>query len=527
MTKSKEWAHLLEPLVWVPALFLFLPILTLVDMAYLKGAGEWLSVWEHVREHLLLRLLSNTAYLLLGVAALSLLFGVIPAWLVTHIQFPGRQFFSWALVLPLAFPAYVLAFIWVGALDYSGPLPTALRQHLGLEQNPFFWVRGLGGAIVTLSLALYPYVFVLSRNAFLSLGPALLEVSRSLGVSLWQTFWRVSLPAAKPWILSGLLLALLETVADFGAVSVMNVDTFTTGIFKAWYSLHSLPAAARLAIWHLVGVLVLMSFLWLLRGNRSYREKGAGTRDHRLYTPHPLTAIFIFLTLSFFWFAAFLGPVLQLLLWTYRSELHLLSFLPVLWQSFVLAGATAAILCLASLGLVYAKRILRSKSVKWAARASRVGYAMPGTVLSVALLIVFTRIFGPIGYLASFGLLLLLLGLCLRFFSVAFSPLNDALRKIPPSFDEASRSLKISGLRLFLRVHFPLLKTALWSAFLITFIDVIKEMPMTLMLRPTHWNTLSVSIYNFTSEGQWNEAALPALIVVALSLFPAIGVAKR
>lgn len=499
------------------------------------------SLWQHLAEHVLPDLLGNTFWLVLGVSAGVLLLGVPLAWLTAVYQFPGRRFFSWALMLPLAMPAYVLAFVQVGLLDYTGPLQTALRDWFDVDIQ-FPEVRSRGGAILILSLAFYPYVYLLARSAFITQGQRLLEAGQSLGLNRTQGFFRVALPLARPWIAAGLLLTLMETLADFGTVSILNYDTFTTAIYKAWFSLFSLPSAAQLA-----SILVLLVFVILALEQRTrMRQRYAISRD----TPKqaiPLQgwrawcasgwAALVFLV-------AFGIPALQLSLWAAKV---IAGDLDARYWGFI--GNTlllAAIVCITviacALTLAYAQRqsqaqrpALGQRTTRLMVRLSVLGYAIPGSVLAVGIFIPVAWLDNQIIELLALNstgilkgtLLVMACALAARFMAVGFNPVESAMHRISPSQELAARSLGATGFSLVRRLHMPLLRSGLFTGMLLVFVDVMKEMPITLMTRPFGWDTLAVRIFEMTSEGEWQRAALPSLILVLSGLIPVLLLARQ
>lgn len=517
--------------VWLVAGLAALPLLVVLSSL----AHPETAVWAHLGSHVLPELLSNTALLVGGVLFGVLALGVPLAWLTALYDFPGRRLFSWALMLPLAMPAYVMAFVQVGLLDFTGPLQSALRGLFG-ETLRLPEIRSLGGAVLSLSLSFYPYVYLLARNAFASQGERALEVAQSLGLTPAQGFWRVALPLARPWIAAGALLALMETLADFGAVYVFGVDSFTTAIYKAWFALFSLPAATQLASLLVLLALLLISLEQWQRARRRYTPTGRGgsRRRRRL---HGLRALAASGAAAVVLLLAFIVPLTQLLLWA-------IDVAPQDWderypgfigQSLALAGMAAALVVALALLIAYGERRLQDRSTALAARIAAVGYAVPGTVLAVG---IYVPIAGLDNWLiAGFGLettsilkgtlAVLLLALAARFLSVGLSPIGSGFNRISASQEMAARSLGASGFGLFGRLHLPLLRGSIATAALLTFVDVMKEMPITLMTRPFGWDTLAVRVFEMTSEGEWQRAALPAVALVAAGLLPVLLLARQ
>jgi len=518
---------------------LAIALLTVIPVAVIFSA--WLQpesdILGHLAEFVLPELLANTFWLLLGVGIGVTALGVSLAWLTAMCEFPGRRFFSWALLLPLAVPAYVLAFVMIGLLDYTGPLQTWLREAFGPMQLP--QVRSRGGVIFVMSLALYPYVYLIARNAFLTQGRAALEAAQSLGLSRWQGFLKVALPMARPWIAAGLMLALMETLADFGTVAIFNYDTFTTAIYKAWFSLFSLSAASQLSSILILFVLILALAEQRTRSHMKYGGVGRATSHNRTRLTRR-QALFATAYASLVFGIAFLIPLVQLLLWT--KSVAAIDLDSRYWEfvrnSLWLSGLGAAIVCALALLLGYAGRQKPGQFMHLVQRVATIGYAFPGTVLAVG-------VFIPVAWLDNViidllkaqgwqgtevlkgTLLVMLLAYAVRFLAVGFGPLDSGLQRITRNIDEAARVMGTGTLSLLSRVHLPMLKASLFTAAALAFVDIMKEMPITLMTRPFGWDTLAVRVFEMTAEGEWERAALPSVAIILAGLIPIIFLAGR
>lgn len=522
------------PIAFAVALLVLMPLLVLL--------ASWHEVdrqiWSHLWQTQLPRLIDNTLTLVVGVGVGVTLLGVSLAWLTSLCEFPGRRWLDWALMLPFAIPAYVLAFVFVGLLDFSGPVQTLLREWLGSGVR-FPRVRSTAGVIIVLVLVFYPYVYLLARNAFLAQGKGLTEAARTLGLSPLQAFWRVALPMARPAIGAGLALALMETLADFGAVSVFNFDTFTTAIYKTWYGFYSLGSAAQLAC------LLLFAVMLVLYGERrargAVRPAAERARSGALYRLSGWRALAASAWCLLVFACAFVIPVLQLVVWCWqRGRLDLDERYLALIQHTLYLGAAAALITVAvALLLAFARRMAPTRLMGATVGLANLGYALPGSMLAVAIMLAFssldnsvviplsTRLGGAGKALLLGSLGALLLAYLIRFLAVAYGPLENSLACIRPSLPQASRSLGVGGLPLFLRVYLPLLMPGVLSAALLVFVDVLKEMPATLLMRPFGWDTLAVRIFEMTSEGEWARAALPALTLVLVGLLPVIVLIRR
>jgi len=522
------------PVTFSVAALVLLPLSVLLFSWYEIDSGIWAHLWETQ----MARLLGNTVVLLLGVGGGVTLLGVSLAWLTSLCEFPGRRWLDWALMLPFAIPAYVLAFVFIGLLDFAGPVQTLAREWFGSSVR-FPPVRSTGGVILVLVLVFYPYVYLLARSAFIAQGKGLMEAARVLGQSPWQAFWSVALPMARPAIGAGLALAMMETLADFGAVSVFNFDTFTTAIYKTWYGFFSLTSATQLAS------LLLLAVALVLYGERRARGIARPANDRArsaaLYHLRGLKALAASGWCLLVFLCAFVIPVLQLLVWLWQRGRFDLDerYLGLILHTLYLGGMAALITVAVALLLAFARRQAPVRSIRGAVALANLGYALPGSVLAVSIMLAFSYLDRELviplsGWLGGAGkpILLgsigaLLLAYLIRFMAVAFGPLESSLARIRPSLPQASRSLGVGGPRLFFRVYLPLLLPGTLSAALLVFVDVLKEMPATLLMRPFGWDTLAVRIFEMTSEGEWARAALPALSLVLVGLLPVILLIRR
>jgi iron(III) transport system permease protein len=497
-----------------------------------------MQIWSHLWDTQMPRLLGNTLTLVLGVGTGVTLIGVSLAWLTSLCEFPGRRWLDWALMLPFAIPAYVLAFVFVGLLDFAGPVQSLLREWFGSGLR-LPRVRSTGGVIIVLVLVFYPYVYLLARTAFLAQGKGLMEAARMLGQSPWQAFWRVALPVARPAIGAGVALALMETLADFGAVAVFNFDTFTTAIYKTWYGFFSLSSAAQLAS------LLLLAVMLVVYGERRARGQDHAAserpRGQALYRLHGLKAWMASGWCALVFACAFVVPMVQLVVWCWqRGRFDLDERYRELILHTLYLGAMAALITVAvALLLAFARRQAPTPGIRAGVALANLGYALPGSVLAVSLMLAFSfldrELVVPLSsWLGGAGrpLLLgsvaaLLVAYLVRFIAVAYGPLESSLARIRPSLPQAARSLGVGGPRLFFKVYLPLLLPGTLSAALLVFVDTLKEMPATLLMRPFGWDTLAVRVFEMTSEGEWARASLPALTLVLVGLLPVIGLIRR
>ena len=520
LRKISKWQIFLVVMA-LPTLLALLGVLS----SFFNPDVESLS---HLAKYVLPQTIKNTVFLVIGVGLLTTVLGVSLAWLTAVCEFPLRKFFVWALILPMAIPGYVMAFALVGLFEYTGPVQHFLRETLG-SSSAFPDIYSYGGVVLALSLALYPYTYLMVRNAFQTQGLRSLEVGQSLGLSMRESFWRICLPMARPWIVGGALLVMMETLSDFGTVAIFNYDTLTSAIYKSWFGLYSLPAALQVASVLLAFVVVITLFERRSRaGQRFSQARSSKSVASRIYLQGAYRWLGLSVCLLVF-SLAFVMPVMRLIYWAIPNmDVELTT---QFWR--YVAGSTSlsliAMLMIAGLALLmaFSARTYNSPFAKMAVRVSTMGYALPGTVLAVGLFVPVAAIdnaLGAIGVptpLLQGTIVVMLLAYSVRFMAVAFSPLESNLLRITPSIDAASRSLGVSGIKMLAKVHLPMVKGGLLTAMILVFVDVMKELPITLMTRPFGFNTLAVRIFELSSEGLWERAALPALAIVLVGLIPA------
>lgn len=513
------------------ASIVLIPIIVVISSIFTPAD----DIWHHLAETTLPSVLLNTFWLCLGVVLGAIILGTSLAWLTAIYDFPGRKFFSWALLLPMAIPAYVTAFVVLGLFDYTGPIQTYLRSWTGAESNwiPDFY--GRSGAILVMVLAFYPYIYLLARNAFITQGKRLIEAAQSLGLSRKQGFFKVALPMARPWIIGGAMLTLMETLADFGTVSVFNYDTFTTAIYKAWFSLFSLSAASQLASLLIILVFIIIIIEQQLRARMRFAESKSSRTTFRI----PLLGWKRLAACSYAFsilFIAFILPCSQLLIWAIDEINKNIDsrYIEFLIHSLTLSTIATLIIGSVAILLVYATRLYSDKATHIAVRIATLGYALPGAVLAVGIFISLAWIDTQLnqiililfeieaGFLIQGTIIAMLIAYLVRFLAVGHYPIDSAMQRVTRSIDEAARGFGLTGWSLLSRIHLPILSSGIFTAATLVFVDVMKEMPITLMTRPFGWDTLAIRIFTLTSEGAWNQAALPAIALVLAGLIPII-----
>lgn len=523
-----------KPGIFVVAALLSLPIFTVASFLLYPSN----DVWQHLRDTVLNEYLVNSALLMFGVAIGTLVIGVGCAWLTSVCVFPGKKIFAWALLMPLAFPGYIIAYTYTGMFDFAGPVQSWLRELTGWGPREYYFpeIRSLGGAISMFTLVLYPYVYLLSRAAFLEQSVCVLEVSRTLGCSVWESFYRVALPLARPAIVAGLSLALMETLADYGMVSFFGLGVFTTGIFRTWFGLGDAAAASKLAAILLLFVFTLVIIERWSRKRAQYHHTSNRYGALPQYQLRGLCAWLAFFACLLPLLLGFILPAGQLALWamqTYSSMVDA-SFVRLTLNSILLAASAATLAVILALFLAYGKRLFASPAINASIRVVATGYAIPGTVVAVGVIIPLAWLDNHIddllrdhfdiasGLLLSGSLFALMFAYMVRFLAISVQSVESGLGKIRHSMDDAARSLSYTPAQILLRVHLPLMKATVLTAFLIVFVDVMKELPATLILRPFNFNTLAVRAFELAGDERLADSSTAALMIVLVGLVPVL-----
>lgn len=517
-----------------------LPVFVVGSNLFFGGTGD---TWAHLMATVLPEYVANTLWLCLGVGTGVMAVGVGAAWLTAMHDFPGRRIFEWALVIPLAMPAYVMAYTYTDLLQFVGPVQTWLREVFGWHYGDYWFpdVRSLGGAIVLFICVLYPYVYLLARTVFLERAGSALEAARSLGLSPWASFWRVSIPLARPALVAGTALALMETLADYGTVAYFGVNTFTTGIYRTWFALGDRVASAQLAGCLLSFVFLLLALEHFSRGRARF---GAGAARSRSVVSRALkgwrgwaaSALCLLPLLVGFLLPA--GILLDMALSEGDAQFGTRFFI-LARNSVVLASLTAVLAMLLAVVLAYAARSRRSRMPRWANRIVSLGYAVPGSVIAVGVLIPVTRLDHVLastwqaltgsnpGLILTGGIAALVYAYLVRFLGMALQTVEAGLVKVTPNMDDAAKSLGCSSGETLRRVHLPMLRGSLLTAGLLVFVDVMKELPATLVMRPFNFDTLATQTYILAADERLTEASTAALTIVVVGLLPLIALSRQ
>jgi iron(III) transport system permease protein len=512
-----------------------------VFASFLRADGS-LDTLAHLSSTVIPSALAETGALAALVMAGVIVLGTTSAWLVAAHEFPARRAFEWLLLLPLAMPGYIVAYAYTDFLQFSGPVQSWLRAAFGWSRGDYWFpeIRSVPGAAFVFTVVLYPYVYLLARTAFLARTASMADAARSLGLSPWQTWLQVNLPLARPAVAAGALLALMETLADYGAAAYFGLQTFTTAIYRAWYSLGDRIAASQLAAVLLVLVVMVMAVEVRLRGSARFFSPPNSARPAPRRELAGAASLAAFAACCIPLALGFVFPVLLLLrlLWPALGQIDVARYVGWLFNSLTIAAAAAALTLVFVLAIAYAQRLLPagrpSRAVALAIRAMNLGYAVPGAVIAVGILVPLAAFDNALdawlkslvgagsGLLLTGSVFALLYAYLVRYFAVAYQSVDAGLARITPTMDASARSLGAGPAEVFQRVHLPLLAPSLAAASLLVFVDVMKELPATLVLRPFNFDTLAVIAYQMAADERLGEAALPSLTLVLAGVVPVI-----
>lgn len=522
--------------VAVVAVLVVIPVGLVAASVLTPSADVWSMLWRTG----LSRMLTSTVVLLLGVVAMTLVLGAGLAWLVGRYRFPGHRLFSWLLVLPLAVPAYVLGFVYVGLLDHPGPVQTWLRSVAGADVW-FPQVRSMPMAIVVLSFAFYPYVYLLARAALREQAAATYEASRVLGRGPLRSALSVVLPLARPSLAAGAALVAMETLTDYATVQYFNVETVSVGIYRVWNGMYNRDAATELASLVLVFAIAVIGLERTARGRARYHQQGGGARS---VEPVQLTgrrAVAATATCLGVVLVTFVVPVLQLVAWSSTSTLRATGggldprYVGYLGNSLLVAAITAAVCVIVALVVASATRLGGGRATSKLARLATVGYAVPGPVVAIGVLLMMSALRAgmdaagiPGGRVLVTGTLFgLIYAYVVRFLALGVNSVDASLEKVTPSMTDAALTLGARPVNVLRRVHLPLVRSGVGVALVLVAVDALKELPVVLLLRPFGFETLAVWVYQLASESRWELAGLPALTIVLVALVPVVLLFRR
>ncbi|MEC8797712.1 MAG: iron ABC transporter permease [Pseudomonadota bacterium] len=512
-------------------IFLFFIFITPVILVLSSLFNGYSDNWFHLYNYVLSEYIINSIFLILGVSFFVVLIGVLSSWLVTNYDFFGKSFFEWALILPLAVPPYILAYTFTEIFDTYGSANTLLSNIFLFDEKKVFFpsVRNIYGAIAVFSFTLYPYVYLVSRMAFVNQSISIIEAGRILGLSRVGAFFKLSIPLIRPAIFAGLALVIMETLSDFGAVEHFAIATFTTGIFRTWYGMYDLSTAMQLASLLLIFVTIFLVF------ERLSRKKAAFVSSNSLYKKHKVMKLkgsYSFFAMLFCLIPVFVGfilPIIELINWTinYKLDFFNRDFLKSAFNSLLLALIAAFLCTMIAFLINFTARYQGNKLLSFLSSTLMLGYAVPGLILAIGITQLLTIIDNSfnlftIDIVLTGSLIGLIIAYIIKSYALSNSTIESGFQRISNSLDDISKTLNISGIKLMYKIHFPLLRTGLLTSILLVGSEVIKELPATLILRPFNFETLAVSAYNYASEERMYEAAAPSIAIVIVGLLPII-----
>ena len=510
---------LLTLLISIPALVLFSNIFSSSEN------------WQHLVDTVLFEYIFNSLYIMFGVAFLTSIIGFGTAYVTSLFQFTGSRFFHYALILPFAIPTYIVAYVYGGMFDITGSVTTFILNLMGktLDEVIFFDVMSIEGAIIVMSLVLYPYVYIISKTYLKAESSSIIDASKTMGLTNFQIFYKVIIPISRPAIVAGVILAVMEAVADFGVMDYYGVSTFVTGIFRTWLGMGSVEDASKLASMLMLFIFILIFLEKYQRRNKRYQSSG---KDFRPITKQKLTGfsnIFAFVVCFIPFFFGFLLPFTQMSYWFFLSYEDVIDedFLTVLYQTLSLGIFSAIIITVLAFIITYNVRLHKSKIADNLTQVSKLGYSIPGAVIAVGILSFFSIIDRSFDILISGTVVAVVFGYIVRFIAVSINNYESGFSKIPQSYDDACKTMQIGSFQTFFKVILPLMKSSMMASFIIIFIEVIKELPLTMILRPFNFDTLSVLSHELVGQAQVIESSVPAMFIVLFGIVSVLILAKK
>ena len=512
-------------------IFLFLLFVAPVILVLSSLFYGYSENWFHLYNYVLSEYIINSIFLIIGVSFFVVLIGVLSSWLVTNYDFAGKSFFEWALILPLAVPPYILAYTFTEIFDTYGSANIFLNNIFLFEDKKVFFpnVRNIYGAIAVFSFTLYPYVYLVSRMAFINQSISIIEAGRVLGLSRVGAFFKLSIPLIRPAIFAGLALVIMETLSDFGAVEHFAIATFTTGIFRTWFGMYDLHTAMQLASLLLIFVTVFLVIERISRRKATFVSRNSLYKKYDIIKLKGYKNFFAMLFCFTPIFMGFILPIIELLNWTinYKLDFFNIDFLKSSFNSLLLAIIAALLCTMISFLINFSIRFQGNKFLSSLSSTLMLGYAVPGLILAIGITQLLTFLdnyieFFKFNFILTGSLIGLIIAYIIKSYALSNSTIEASFQRVSSSLDDVSKTLNISGIKLMYKIHFPLVKTGLLTSILLVGSEVIKELPATLILRPFNFETLAVSAYNYASEERMYEAAAPSIAIVIIGLLPII-----
>ena len=487
--------------------------------------------WTHLVDTVLFEYIYNSLYIMFGVAILTVLLGFSTAYITTFFEFRGSRFFHYGLILPFAIPTYIMSYIYGGMFDITGTVTTFILDFLGkdLSEVYFFDIMSIEGAIIVMSLVLYPYVYLISKTYLKSESSSIIDASKTMGLSNFQIFYKVILPISRPAIVAGAILAVMEAVADYGVMDYYGVSTFVTGIFRTWLGMGSVEDASKLASMLMLFIFVIIFLERFQRRNKRYKSSGKDFKPIIKEKLKGFKSFLAFIACFIPFFFGFLLPFSQMTYWFYISYEEIIDedFLTILYQTVGLGITSSLLITILAFIIVYNVRVHKSKIADSLVQISKLGYSIPGAVVAIGVLSFFSIIDNNLDILISGTVVAVVFGYLVRFVAISINNYESGFSKIPQSYDDACKTMQIGSFYTFFKVIFPLIKGSIMASFIVIFIETLKELPLTMILRPFNFDTLPVLSHELVTQAQVIESAVPAMFIVVFGMVSVIVLAKK
>ncbi len=510
---------ILTLLISVPAIILFTNIFSSSEN------------WQHLVDNVLFEYIFNSLYIMIGVATLTTILGFSTAYITSLFTFTGSKFFHYALILPFAIPTYIVAYVYGGMFDITGTVTTFILDLLDktFDEVYFFDIMSIEGAIIVMSLVLYPYVYLISKAYLKVESSSIIDASKTMGFTNFQIFYKVIIPISRPAIVAGVILAVMEAVADYGVMDYYGVSTFVTGIFRTWFGMGSVEDASKLASMLMLFIFILIFMERYQRRNKRYKSSG---KDFKPISKQKLTGwsnFFAFIVCFIPFFFGFLLPFSQMSYWFYLSFEEVIDedFITVLYQTLSLGVFTAILITILAFIIVYNVRVYKSTLAENLTQISKLGYSIPGAVVAVGILSFFSIIDKSFDILISGTIIAIIFGYVVRFIAISINNYESGFSQIPQSYDDVCKTMQIGKFQIFFKVILPLIKGSMMVSFIVIFIEVIKELPLTMILRPFNFDTLAVLSHELVGQDQVFESAVPSMFIVLLGIVSVLILARK
>ena len=492
--------------------------------------GIYSENWNHIKSTVLNKYIFSTIILVIGTSFLSAIIGVLCAFFVSFCKFPGRKFFEWGLILPLTIPTYIAAYSYYDILEIFNPLMLLIRERYSIHaMNLFNDILVYICIILILTSVLFPYVYLSTRASFLSQGNNLIEAAKTLGFSQFRIFWKVILPLSRPAIIAGLSLVIMETLNDYGAVEYFGIPTFTVGIFRSWLGMNDLDSALKLSIYLLSFIFIFLYIEKRSRGNAKFDQSNDSGMTHKYISLNLYQEKLIFILCFIPFSLGFIIPVSRLSIWAISAspDFFDLQLLKIIINSILLALITSPIIVVLSIFLLFTTKYYKSHIVQLFNKFAILGYSMPGAVIAIGMLMIYSSFNRFTDILITGTIISLIFAYIVRFLAVSWQPIDSNLEKKCSDINEAARDIGNSPIKTLFKLNIPLIQKSIFISFILVFIDIFKELPLTLILRPFNFDTLATLTFDLNKQAQIYEAAIPALIIIFVTIFPVIILNKK